>query len=218
MIRRLRTSRGMSAVEATLILMVVSLVTGTLAPVVRQTTDEARLARATTDLASIRTAIEEFVESTSQVKFTTNGRPDGPRVDLLIGAGDVPVVSTTEGVDWGRKADEDLRVDFIDNHLVLNAPRGSARAAYDRPTLTGRLGWRGGYLTSSVEPDPWGHRYMVNAKFMVSTDRSRPGFDVVVYSAGPDGRADAPFAVDGAIATGDDLLLVVFKHSLADSQ
>ncbi|MBI1875925.1 MAG: hypothetical protein HYS05_18835 [Acidobacteria bacterium] len=205
----------MSAVEATLVLMVVSLVTGTLAPVVRQTTDEARLARATTDLASIRTAIEEFAESTTLVKFTTNGRADGPRVDLLVGAGDIPVVESAIAADWARRTELDGRVDTIDNHLLLNAPRGSAVFGYERPAAPSGLGWRGAYLSGGVDTDPWGHRYMVNVKFMVATAGAQPGSDVFVYSAGPDGRVETPFAIDGAVASGDDLLLLVFKHSLA---
>lgn len=218
MFRILRSHRGMSAVEATLILMVVSLVTGTLAPVVRQTTEEARLARATTDLASIRTAIEEFAESTNLVKFTTNGRADGPRIDLLVGAGDIAVVESASAADWARRPELDGRVDSIDNHLVLNAPRGSGASAYERPATPSGLGWRGAYLTGSVDADPWGHRYMVNVQFMVASDRARPGSDVFVYSAGPDGRVDTPFAIDGAVGAGDDLLLLVFKHSLAITQ
>lgn len=208
----------MSAVEATLILMVISLMTGTLAPVVRQTTDEARLTRATTDLASIRTAIEEFAESTSLVKFTTNGRADGPRIDLLVGAGEPALAASTATADWARRLETDGRVDLIDNHLVLNSPRGAARSAYERPATATALGWRGAYLGGPVDADPWGNRYMVNTKFMVKGDSSRPGFDVFVYSAGPDSRVDVPFAVDGAVPAGDDLLLLVFRHPLADEE
>lgn len=205
---------GMSVVEASVILTVLSLLTSAIAPVVRHTSDQARLARATSDLVGLHRAVEDFAESTGFTKFTADGRPDGPRVDLLVGAGERP--DRPRAPEWSLEGG-DGRVDLLDHHLIRNTPGGDVRHAYRAPSSPTSLGWRGAYLVGSVSPDPWGGRYMVNVRFMVQDEARAPGYDVFVYSAGPDGRGDTPFAIDGAVPSGDDLLLVVFKHPLATS-
>lgn len=216
----LRGEAGLSLVEATIILMTISILTAALAPVAKRTSDIARLTRVVTDLSAIRQAILDFNAATpTQQKFTINGATNGARVDLLVSDGDIPLeVSATGSAAWQRVVDNTGgKVDFLERHLVTNNPRGNVANKYAVPATLGATGWRGAYLSAPVDPDPWGNRYMVNVKFMVSSDNNAPWYDVFVYSAGPNEIIDTLFALDGAIPQGDDMILIVFRHPLAQT-
>ena len=67
--------------------------------------------------------------------------------------------------------------------------------------------WRGPYLSDTVDPDPWGNRYMVNAFSLYHPQGDNSdGFSsaVVCYSAGPDEEIDTGFNQPGGWFTGDD--------------
>lgn len=213
-----RGAAGLSLVEATVILATISILTAVLAPVGKRTTDIARLARVSTDLSAIGQAILDFTAAKpNQTKFTINGAVNGARVDLLVSDGDIPrEMSASGSAAWQRVVDNTTgKVDFLERHLVTNNPRGSAANDYDIPPNVNAPGWRGAFLSAPVDPDPWGNRYMVNVKFMVSRDKNPPWYDVFVYSAGPDEIIDTLFALDGAVPGNDDLILIVFRHPLA---
>jgi hypothetical protein len=65
-------------------------------------------------------------------------------------------------------------------------------------------GWHGPYVQAGVGPDPWGHRYAVNVKWLASAK----GSDTIVISAGPNGIIETPFQVDGVRPGGDDIVAV----------
>lgn len=215
---KLGNAAGLSLVEATVILATISILTAALAPVAKRTTDIARITRATSDLSAIRQAILDFTAAKpNQLKFTVDGAVNGARVDLLVSDGDIPrEVSGTGSAAWQRVVDNTTgKVDFLERHLVTNNPRGNVANAYAIPPNFNSPGWRGAFLSAPVDPDPWGNRYMVNTKFMVSSDDNPPWYDVFVYSAGPDEIIDTLFALDGAVPGNDDMILIVFRHPLA---
>ena len=97
--------------------------------------------------------------------------------------------------------------------LLLASLLISSAQAQDAPGLMrmvvpfppgGGTEWRGAYLTSPVDPDPWGNRYAVNVEFLTGGTQ-----DVVVMSAGPDEQVDSPYAGDGLTAGDDDLFVLV---------
>lgn len=126
--------------------------------------------------------------------------------------------------------DEWFIVDTFANHLIQNTPVGDQANAYRTPTdmLSGatsadmpggllfdsesgqgfnsRFAWRGPYLPDSVDPDPWGNRYMANVFALLIPAGHGEGFAsaVVCYSAGPDEEIDTAFNQPGGWYTGDD--------------
>jgi type II secretory pathway pseudopilin PulG len=157
-------------------------------------------------------------------------------VKMLVGDGDIPaksVVRTGSATpDWDSVRDEGGTnlVQSLAEHLMRNAPSNDAarnyRTAANMTSTTSRtfdpatgatynapFAWRGPYLASPIDPDPWGHRYAVNVEFLAHLSGSAaPGGnsnDVFIISAGPDGETDTRYDVDGVVPGDDDVIMVV---------
>ena len=206
------SQRGVTLIEATIVLMVSSILVLALAPVASRTTDTARLTRAVSDTDAIALAVHNFVtECCSGFEpFTTTGLTGGTTVEMLVGDGDTPrTVGATGSADWDDPVDIDgpgIVTDFLEAHLVINVTESGGSYA------TGSPGWRGAYLNGPVDPDPWGNRYAVNVEFL----RTSTTNDVFVVSTGPDEIIDTEFAVNGAKPGGDDITSVI-RRDLGDT-
>lgn len=193
---KLNSERGMSLVEATIILMVLAILTAVIAPSVGDYLNEARLTKAKEDVEALGTGIVRLVRDTNGrcVKIlgsTTCTKAN--RVSIVysagpaVGPGDLASTATdyTEpsagdlgAVDIDNWSDDDdaNQTDTFDSQLVLNTPNYDTPAegtptGYNRggPAVVG-VGWRGAYA-GSVEADPWGKRYLANTVFLaVATD------------------------------------------------
>src|SRR5688500_12958062 len=92
---RVSGSRGISLIEATIVLTVLSILTAAAAPSVSRTLDRAKLARAVEDMRAIRTAIFTYVTDSAFDYFTHNGNttiavPAGDVIEILVSDGDIP--------------------------------------------------------------------------------------------------------------------------------
>ena len=138
---------------------------------------------------------------------------DGPVVELLVSAGDIPAIGPEGDEEWTLPPDG-TEIDFMEFFLVTNTPGNDAGRAFPNPDdcgvvpdpLAGVRAWQGAY-TSIGAGDPWGNRYMVNTAFLVTGEIE----DVVVLSAGPDQEVDTAFAQDGLVPGDDDLILLFNK-------
>jgi type II secretory pathway pseudopilin PulG len=171
-------------------------------------------------------------------------RDDANRVDLLVSDGDVPTLATAVATDtlW-TLAVNGLEVDTLSNHLAENAPGDDSDQRYRNPGditipfvggnnidfarsessgFNAPYAWRGAYLRSPVNPDPWGNRYAVNVAFLDPAPTAviagvpvafgpgdYPRLDVFVVSAGPDEQIDTSVAQDGAVPGDDDFIYLV---------
>jgi type II secretory pathway pseudopilin PulG len=190
----IRTQAGMSLIEATIILMILFVLTAVLSPSINDYVGDARQTKAKEDVEAIGGAIVRLIRDTglpfpvlNPQATTANLRLAANRVDLMISDGLIPTsddlgISGANGantffvanaVDWD---DTDGAADQIANmnpHLAYNT--------IDANGLTGRyslvtfpaaggprvgLGWRGAYLTGPIGPDPWGNRYGANTVFL----------------------------------------------------
>src|SRR5687767_11646914 len=91
-------SRGISLIEATIVLTVISILTAAAAPNVSRTLARGRVTRAISDTQAIRTAIDNFAtEFTSFVpaRFTSTGLTGGDTIEILVSDGDIPSLSAT---------------------------------------------------------------------------------------------------------------------------
>lgn len=232
--RTWNSERGMSLVEATIILMVLAILTSVLAPSIGDYVNDARQTKAKEDIEVLGLSVARLVRDTglpfpvrtagaSPSKASTN------RVDLLVSEGQIPTQTAGTGVaaaaagyliqnavEWTDAVG--VEVELASDHLVTNT---NAYTTVTYPAGSGPrsgLGWRGGYITGSTGPDPWGVRYACTTVWM------NPGSDVVVaankgtnhdtycLSAGADGNVDTDIesSADGGVAVnGDDLIYII---------
>lgn len=195
----------MSLVEATIILMVLTILTAVLSPSISDYVEDARNVKAKEDVEAIGISIARLIKDTGYPFMVESGTVTladrfkiANRADLAFSTGNIPAVQT--GVDAGYPAGSAVQsaVNWTDtiaetdgkvslyNQLVANTP------VYTDPTATltsaspaapgalGKfgLGWRGAYLSGVVTPDPWGFRYTCSTVFLGA------GTDVTGTAAG----------------------------------
>src|SRR5436190_13950479 len=87
-----RQERGMSLIEVTIMLVVISVLTGVMAPSVTRSVAQARLTRALTDETAIKTAISNYRTDTGNRGFSISGTNpaigNAATVKLLVSDGD----------------------------------------------------------------------------------------------------------------------------------
>jgi type II secretory pathway pseudopilin PulG len=233
------SERGVSLVEASIVLSVFAILTAMLAPAIGGYVSDAQHAAAKKDIEVIGTAVTRMLSDVGEAWVLRDGNGGaattppshaaGNRVDLLVGGGTVPTVAVaraTAGADWDDVVDN-AAVQRLEYYLVQNTPSNLVANAYRTASSmsvatefdpdSGALynaehAWRGAYLPGPIEPDPWGTRYAVNVEFLARALGAGPSGnvnDVFVLSAGPDRVVDTRFDVDGATPGNSDLLFVL---------
>ena len=171
--------RAFTLIEILIVLAIIAILAGILTPVTMSYIEGARVVRAQNDVEAIGKAILSFNEDTALWPIYRSGDVE-PYYNILYGPGILP--SGSAGTD-----------DRLENQLNSNIP------AY--PT-TGEFAWRGPYL-SSLDADPWGNSYVVNASELTSSSTKA----VWVISSGPNGIIDTSLSQERGVAvlSGDDI-------------
>lgn len=185
---------GFLIIEAAMVMLFMMALVFTISPSITDFVDDARKVHTRHDLSTIAVSVTRMVD---QVWSERKRSRSFAVYSLLVGPGGVPVRGRAEAAGWDASPGS-RSVGLLNDQLQENA------AGYTPHTWGNPFGWRGPYVQDPVEPDPWGQRYAVNVGALF-----RPGLDMIVLSAGPDGRADMPFAQDGGMPTGDDLVALV---------
>ena len=218
--RKWNSERGMSLIEATIILMVLGLLTAVLSPAMGDYVNDARDAKVKEDVEAIGLSIMRTVRDSRspflQVAYAAGaaGLAEANRADLIVGEGAIPALATgltdfTSGnlsapINWDDAIGTPVTVDSMADHLITNVPNypvpTQASFAVGGPQFG--TGWRGAYI-SAIGPDPWGNRYAANTAFLgVASDAIAVGEgnaaggwtkDVIVLSAGRDSTIQTPF-------------------------
>ncbi len=219
--RKWNSEQGMSLVEATIILMVLGLLTAVLSPSIGDYVNDARDVKVKDDVEVIGVSIARAVRDSRtpflQIAYTPGvaGLSENNRADLIVGEGATPALATgivdfTSGnistdIGWADQVGAPLTVDFMADHLITNVPNYPAptQASFGVGGPQFGTGWRGAYI-SAIGPDPWGNRYAANTVFLgVASDSNVAGEgfgsggwtrDVIVLSAGRDSTIQTPFA------------------------
>jgi type II secretory pathway pseudopilin PulG len=188
---------GFSVAEMTMVLTTVSILGAAAAPVVGDYVNDARMARAQQDTRVVAAAVARMTDD-----VMGQGARDGgwATVDLLVGPGTTPEVASGAGQEWAVSVGA-RQAGLLEDHLMLNGPGYATHARTQNNPIRG---WHGPYLDAGVGPDPWGHRYAVNVKFLKGGS-----FDTFVVSAGPNGIIETPFQADGTVARGDDIVVIL---------
>jgi type II secretory pathway pseudopilin PulG len=196
---------GLSLIEATIILMVLFLLTAVLSPSVADYVNDARQTKGKEDVEAIGLAIQRYVRDTGypflvldpQASSTTIYQAAN-RVDLLISDGTAPTKTASTGIsssatgfiingsfEWdSTDAASDnianMAPYFVSNQVDTNGLKHQHTGVDFSTSIPGGprvgLGWRGPYLSAPIGPDPWGHRYAATTAFLnPSTDSTTKG-------------------------------------------
>ncbi|MEI6667756.1 MAG: hypothetical protein WCP29_06335, partial [Acidobacteriota bacterium] len=169
--------RGLSLVEVTIMLLVLMLLTGVLAPSIADFVNDARWVKVKEDCEAIGLSVARLTRDVGPcLKLTGAGACTvGNRVELLqsngpavtvadLGPTAIPASNTnlsTGLLNW----DSTTNVDSMEHQFVTNDPGYPVQTTSSVGPLFG-LGWRGAYLSPPIGPDPWGRQYLVNTAFL----------------------------------------------------
>lgn len=247
MLRRLRRQAGLSLVEVTIMLLVLMLLTGVLAPSIMDFVPDAQWVKVKEDCEAIGVSVARFVRDQGPCfRFDGQNRlcSRSNIVPRLFSDGTAAAVNTTVAPDFTNNSNINgagqwsMTGDTMANHLVYNTPQGDAARKYKTPgdpVVTFQsvgpqwnLGWRGGYLSPPIGPDPWGNQYLVNTLFLApASDAGAPASeggigwdrDVFCLSPGPNRTVETFFGGElgnwnlpspmGTFRGGDDLVYII---------
>ena len=190
--RTLKNQKGLSLIEVTIMLLVLMLLTGVLAPSIFDFVKDAQWVKVKEDCEAISLSIARLhrdvgcIEHTyglNNCKFLGQGgtipgllMSDGPTVEATqvagaatVGFSDALLPGGTGASTWnwtdaivGRIG---TQIDSLTNQLVTNAP-GYPEPPAGPASPFGpwfNKGWRGAYLSSPIGPDPYSTPYLVNS-------------------------------------------------------
>jgi type II secretory pathway pseudopilin PulG len=189
----IKSERGLSLVEVTLMVMVLSILSAVMSPAIGDYVNDARRVKAASDVQVLAATFARFAFDTNDPATKSK---DWRALEMLVGDGQSPTLGQGGDAEWLGSPDNQ-RVGLLDEHLLTNGPGYPSR---DGMAFWCR-GWRGPYLSTGIGPDPWGHRYAVNVGSW-----STQGADIVVISAGGNGSIETPFQKDGLTSGGDDIV------------
>ena len=190
------SERGLSLVEATIILMVLATLTAAISPSIVAYTNDAKQVTAKKDVESIGSGIIQLLRDTGSRCLRLAGTTECTttnRVDLLTSTGTDPRAITVADVgsfdtdtagsgttdfNWlpDAQAPPSGQRDTIDDQLIENdnvTPYAGVTLAGGGPRM--KLGWRGAYLNGPVNGDPWGTKYQVNTMFLTVASNATDG-------------------------------------------
>ena len=184
--------KGFTLLEIIVVLAVVGSLAAMLSPVVFRYIDDANVTQAQNDTNVIAAAIQQMYTDTGRWAFYHDGTgqlshqsndadylTSNPDCDLNNDLDECDDTAPVKGPGW-----DDGPADALANQLILNDLHDNDYAE------TGSRAWRGPYLDTIPDVDPWGRSYLVN---IGNADPNIEGTDqpwVIVISAGPDGNID----------------------------
>jgi hypothetical protein len=189
-------------VELTIIISVLAILSGAMAPAGLELVSQARDVRVLRDGQAIRQALFTLLTDLGLTTVRVGGA-GSTKVGLLVTDAGMPEAMSAADMGWIQPLNASGTVDLLDRHLVTNDPAGDAARAYPLPTTAGGFGWRGAYLQFSPGADPWDHRYAINVQYLDAR------FDVIVLSAGPNGIIETPYEARNVAYGGDDVAVPV---------
>ena len=188
--KKLTSKRGLSLVEVTIMLFVLMLLTGVLAPSIMDFVRDAQWVKVKEDCEAIGVSVARLARDVGPcLKFDGTGPctktnrvdvlySDGPDVTPSDMSGDATAnfyggAATATDLNWHKddSRGDSMEHQFVDNGGGPNYPSPGDLGNYATPGPSFGLGWRGAYLSPPIGPDPWGHRYLVNTVFLaMATD------------------------------------------------
>ena len=186
----------MSLIEATIILMILFLLTAVMSPAIGDYVEDARHTKGKEDVEAIGISISRLQRDigsclkidasagctmTNRVDILRSNGPDVVAADL--GTTAATAFDSTGDITSALNWDDDQTAgigDTMDNQFVMNTPNYATPAettpsGYTKSGPQAGLGWRGAYLSGPIGADPWGKVYLVNSVFLVVASDATDG-------------------------------------------
>ena len=185
----------MSLIEATIILMILFLLTATMSPAIGDYVEDARQTKAKEDVELIGISIVRLQRDIGACLkiLATDPCTEANRVDILRSSGPDIVAGDlgSSAIDFANDDidpnsinwDDDQAVNvgdtmvnqFVSNNPNYNTPAETTPTGYTLSGPQSGLGWRGVYITPPIGTDPWGKVYLANTVFLVVATDSTDG-------------------------------------------
>jgi len=197
-------NKGYTLVEVAAVVAVTAGLTAVVVPVAVEKAKDSKLAGAKLDCIKIAEAITGFYKDTGEwPAYDTKG----PKAySILISGNDTAHNPDKISDKWGAG-----RVDFLENHLVVDNPGGILGQKNNYYLTIHKLQWKGPYAETLTKRDPWGNNYLVYVMAMWNpTTGSETGGKEYgwIISAGPNGVLDT-VKTDSALQ-GDDIGVMLY--------
>jgi type II secretory pathway pseudopilin PulG len=216
----IRSQRGITILETTVILSVLFILAGAMSPIVSESVNTARAVKARNDASMIAMGLINFQKDLGADAVNIGGTDESARAPrlpaLLASQGAAPATEDTDEQAVSARASLQVErrrwIEAAAGSLddVLKTNRRGYR--FRRPGEYG--GWNGPYISGEIKGDPWGNQYLINSQWLdggtsTADAAGRPRRAVFVMSAGANGVVDTPFeqTVVEARAYGDDIVV-----------
>ena len=210
---------GFTLMEIVIAVAIVALFAAAISPVVFKHLQDAKITKAMDESKTLAASILVLNKDTGRWPMTNTNGPAGTIDRIVTSANMATGAGTGAGAgaaNWGSYGSTKPLGDYLYNN---NPEDDTGAAGYDQAgqdyATTGTNAWRGPYVDRYAFDDPWGHAYVVNARYFSGglyngTIRHK----VFVLSAGPDGQWQTPFsdAVSESDVLGDDIGSVVMTR------
>ncbi|MEW6456996.1 MAG: prepilin-type N-terminal cleavage/methylation domain-containing protein [Acidobacteriota bacterium] len=194
------TLKGFTLIEVIVVLAVIAVLAAILTPIIIKNIEDAKIARAKSDVESIGKAIVEY---RNDIGFWPskhrNGASNPWQAINVIASEDITKIAPPDDgsdYDWNRG-----QIRTMEQFLINN----DSQIVEISPNPHGLPAWEGPYITK-LELDPWEYAYVANVGWLpegadYSTSSTRR---VWVISSGPNMTIETKYTGEGSIG-GDDI-------------
>lgn len=210
---------GFTLMEIVIAVAIVALFAAAISPVVFKHLQDAKITKAMDETKALAASVLVLNKDTGYWPMTNTNGPAGT-IDRIVSSTHIATAAGTGAgsgaSNWGTYGATKILGDFLYNNNPDDDTGAASfdQAGQDYPT-TGVNAWRGPYIDRYSFDDPWGHAYVINARYFSGglyggTVRHK----VFVLSAGPDGKWQTPYsdAVSEDEILGDDIGAVIMTR------
>jgi type II secretory pathway pseudopilin PulG len=220
---RLRSQRGMTIIETTVVLSVMFILAGAMSPIVSESVTTARAVKAKNDASMIAMGLINLEkdlggDALSLSNVASAGAQDVNLPEVLASDGTAPAteeVATDSGglslASLFSRGSDEAPARRLDARMLRQRRSWieKSRSSMGDHLVTNRHGyrfrrpgeyggWNGPYVSADIKGDPWGNQFLINSEWLdggttAADANGNARRAVFVVSAGSDGVIQTPF-------------------------